>query len=199
MDEKTIVYFRKPGKQNTRRLIRIVRERISTTNISHVVVASTSGETAVTLAAEMKDSDCPVICVAEHAGFAGGDTQLLTRANRDRLAEMKVPVVVGSHVLSGVERGLSGKFGGVNPVEIMAFTLRLLGCEGIKVAVEIAVMAADAGLIPTDREILTITGSGKGADTAVILKAAHMNNIGELEIREILAKPRQRHGDSPNP
>lgn len=199
MDEKTVLYFRKPGKQNTRRLIRLVKDRIHTLKVSHVVVASTSGDTAVQFARELEESGCSLVCIAEHSGFAGGDKQLLTRKNRDRLEGMGVPVFIGSHVLSGIERGLSSKFGGVNPVEIMAFTLRLLGCEGIKVAVEIAVMAADAGLIPTDREVLVIAGTGKGADTAAVIKAAHMNNIKELEIREILAKPRQRHPDPSSP
>jgi uncharacterized protein len=60
------------------------------------------------------------------------------------------------------------------------------------VAVEVAVMAADAGLVPTDREIIAIGGSGRGADAALVLKAAHMNNFFELEIREVLAKARQR-------
>ena len=77
-------------------------------------------------------------------------------------------------------------------MEIIAHTLRLFGGEGIKVAVEVSVMAADAGLIPTNREIIAVGGSGAGADSAIVLKAAHMNNFFDLEIREIIAKPRQR-------
>lgn len=64
--------------------------------------------------------------------------------------------------------------------------------EDTKVAVEVAVMTADAGLIPTDREIIAVGGSGGGADAAIVLKAAHTNNFFDLEIREIIAKPRQR-------
>jgi hypothetical protein len=70
--------------------------------------------------------------------------------------------------------------------------LRQFGGEGLKVAVEVAVMAADAGLIPTDREVIAVGGTGRGADTAIVLKAAHMNNFFDLEVREIIAKPRQR-------
>ena len=77
-------------------------------------------------------------------------------------------------------------------MEIIAHTLRLFGGEGIKVAVEVSVMAADAGLIPTSREIIAVGGSSGGADSAIVLKAAHMNNFFDLEIREIIAKPRQR-------
>ena len=59
-------------------------------------------------------------------------------------------------------------------------------------AVEVAVMAADAGLAPTDREIIAVGGTGRGADTALVLRAAHMNSFFDLEIREIICKPRQR-------
>ncbi len=46
--------------------------------------------------------------------------------------------------------------------------------------------------IPTDREGITVGGSGGGADAAIVLKAVHTSNFFDLEIREILAKPRQR-------
>ena len=64
--------------------------------------------------------------------------------------------------------------------------------HGIKVAVEVAIMAADAGLLPTDRKVIAVRGSGGDADTAIVLKAAHMNNFFDLEVRKILGKPRQR-------
>ena len=56
--------------------------------------------------------------------------------------------------------------------------------------VEISIMAADAGLIPTDTEIIAVGGSGKGADAAAVIKPAHMNNFFDLEIREIIAMRR---------
>ena len=46
------------------------------------------------------------------------------------------------------------------------------------------------GITPT--EIIALGGNGGGADTAIVLKAAHMNNFFDLEVREILTKPRQR-------
>ena len=62
--------------------------------------------------------------------------------------------------------------------------------QGVKVCVEIAVMALDAGLIPHGEEIIVVAGSGRGADTAVIMHPAHANNILETKINEILCKPR---------
>ena len=63
-------------------------------------------------------------------------------------------------------------------------------CHGMKVAVEIALMAVDAGLLDPDREAIAIAGTGEGADTAVIIRPACTRKFRELEIREILAKPR---------
>ena len=51
-------------------------------------------------------------------------------------------------------------------------------------------MAADAGLLPTDKEVIAIGGTAKGVDTAVVLKPAHMGNFFDLKINEIIAMPR---------
>ena len=100
-----------------------------------------------------------------------------------------IRVLAATHVLSGAERGISRKHGGVGPVELMADTLRMLG-QGVKVCVEIAVMALDAGLIPHGEEIMAVAGSGRGADTAVIMHPAHANNILDTKINEIVCKPK---------
>ncbi len=61
--------------------------------------------------------------------------------------------------------------------------------EGTKVCVEITLMAADAGLIPADRDVVAIAGSGKGADTALRIKPANAARLFDLRIREVIAKP----------
>jgi hypothetical protein len=94
----------------------------------------------------------------------------------------------GAHALSGLERSVAKKHSGVYPVLLIADTLRLLG-QGTKVAVEVAVMAADAGML-TGKDIISIGGSGGGADTALVLKPAHQNNFFDLRIKEIICKPR---------
>ena len=102
---------------------------------------------------------------------------------------MGVQIYVGSHSLSGVGRGISNKFGGITPVEIIAATLRIFS-QGVKVGVEISIMAADAGLIPTDLEVIAVGGTGKGLDSAIVLKPVHMGNFFDLKINEIIAMPR---------
>lgn len=60
----------------------------------------------------------------------------------------------------------------------------------MKVCVEIVLMAADASLIGVDREVISIAGTGEGADTVIVVKPAYPRNFHEFEIREVLAKPR---------
>ena len=91
-------------------------------------------------------------------------------------------------MLSGAERGMSRKFGGVYPMEIIANTLRMLG-QGTKVCVEISVMALDAGLIPYGEDVIAVGGTDEGADTAIILRPAHAADIFDTWISEILCKP----------
>jgi hypothetical protein len=72
--------------------------------------------------------------------------------------------------------------------EIMAYTLRIFG-EGMKVACEISLMAADAGLIRTGEPTVAIAGSGRGADTAIVLTAANAQAFFEMKVMEVLCKP----------
>jgi hypothetical protein len=60
----------------------------------------------------------------------------------------------------------------------------------MKVVVEIVAMAADAGVIPTDKDVVSIGGTGKGADTALLIKPANAARFFDLKIKEIIAKPR---------
>jgi len=72
--------------------------------------------------------------------------------------------------------------------ELIAHTLYCFS-QGMKVAVEIAVMAADANLISPKEEVIAIGGTGQGADTAIVVKPAYSTNFFDLKIREIIAMP----------
>ena len=72
-------------------------------------------------------------------------------------------------------------------VERAADTLRLFG-QGTKVAVEIAIMAADGGAL-SGKDIVSIGGTGHGADTALILKPANQSHLFDMRIREVVCKP----------
>ncbi len=185
--EKSIHYFENPGIENTDKVIELVKKRKDELGIDHIVIASATGSSGVKLAKNIDDTH--IVNVTHHAGFKGGDELEITAENRKELEDRDVQIYAGSHALSGVGRGISNKFKGVTPVEVIAQTLRMFS-QGVKVCVEISIMAADGGLLPTDSEIIAIGGTGTGVDTAVVLKAAHQGNFFDLRIHEIIAMPR---------
>ncbi len=193
MAVKQILYFDRPGHQNTSQVINAVKKRVKELGIKYVVTASNSGKTGLKLWHALQGTGCTLISVTEYAGSYGKDTVPLSEKTKKDMERKGIKTLVCSHAFSGVGRAVSKKFGGTSHVEIIAQTLKQFGGEGIKVAVEVALMAADAGLIPTGKEIIGVGGTSSGADSAIVLKAAHMNNYFDLEIREIIAKPRQRN------
>jgi len=57
----------------------------------------------------------------------------------------------------------------------------------MKVVCEMALMAADAGLARTDEDVICIAGSGRGADTAVVLRPVNLIDFFDLKIRGFFA------------
>jgi hypothetical protein len=109
---------------------------------------------------------------------------------RQKLAERGARLLTTTHLLAGVDRAVRNKFGGLYPAEIIAQSLRMLG-QGVKVCVEIACMALDAGLIPYGQEVVAVAGSATGADTAVVIVPAHSNQFFDTKVKEIICKPRE--------
>lgn len=68
-------------------------------------------------------------------------------------------------------------------------TLLYSFCQGIKVRIEIALMVTDAGYLTTGERAIVVSGTGKGADTAVVIQAGSTRNPQNLRVNEILCKP----------
>ncbi|MDR2933028.1 MAG: hypothetical protein LBV27_07965 [Oscillospiraceae bacterium] len=180
------MYFSKPGPANTEQTARLALKTALSRNIKHIVVASNTGDSVLPL---IKGADgIKIICVTHADGFAENGKNEMSAQTRARLEADGVTVLTATHVLSGVERGISRKVGGMYPAEIMAYTLRMFGA-GVKVCVETAIMALDAGAVPFGDKIIAIGGTGRGADTAVILSPAHANAVFDTYIHEIICKP----------
>jgi hypothetical protein len=156
-------------------------------DISNVIVASTSGKTG-SLATRFFPGRNLVI-VSHSTGFLKPDFQQLLPEQKRQIEEAGAKVLTCQHALGGVGRAVRIKLGTYELEEIIAFTLRVFG-QGTKVAIEIAFMAADAGLISTMEACMSIGGTEQGADTAILLIPAHAQNFFDLQVLEILAKPR---------
>ena len=187
MTDRSTRWFMAAG-DHTEATIGIVTERLEQGGIEHVVVATTSGATGVRFADALRDHDVTIVCVTHHVGFKGGDGDQLEPEHAEAIRASGGKILTTSHALSGVARSVSKAFGGTSSLEMIAHTLRLFG-QGMKVCAEIAVMAADAGLIPTDRDVICVGGTGRGADTAVVLMPAHANAFFEMRFRETLCRP----------
>ena len=167
--------FEKQGRQNTEAALKLAIEAAREEGIHKIVVASTTGATAKKLA-EM-----------EHEGKHEAQ---MSDEMRQELEAMGVTVYVASHALSGAERGLSVKLGGFGPVEVAAHALRIIG-RGVKVCVEISMMAADAGLVELHEPIVAVAGTGGGADTAVVIRPAPTAEFLDSKVDRIICMPRQ--------
>lgn len=177
--------FEKPGKINTDQTLSLARERCRALGIDEVVVASTTGDTAykaLEIFAGLK-----LVVVTYHCGFREPFRNVMDDQVKLDLVERGASVVAATHALSGVERAVAKKHSGVYPALLVADTLRLFG-QGVKVAVEIAIMAADAGAL-SGADIVSIGGTGRGADAALVLKPANQSDLFDMRIREVICKP----------
>lgn len=185
MELKT-VYFAKPGRENTEEVLRIAKERANELGIKTVLIASTSGETAVKAAEFFKGMK--VVAVSHAAGFREPDSQEFSAENREIFEGKGGVILTTTHAFSGVSRAIRRKFNTYVIGDMIAYTLRLFG-EGMKVVCEIAIMAADSGLASTEEDIIVIAGTGHGADTAAVLTPVNSHDFFDLKIKEILCKP----------
>ena len=181
--------FEKPGPGNTDDACRIAIERASAIN-SVIVSASTEGDAGARLCqlAEEMGYQGKIVIVTHAYGSREPGKNAMKEEHREAMLKHGARLVTAAHALSGVERGMSTKFQGVYPAEIIANSLRMLS-QGIKVVVEIGSMALDAGAIDYGSEIICLGGTGRGLDTAVVMTPSHANRIFETNIHEVLCMP----------
>ena len=181
------VFFDRPGSDNTTPTLSLAKRRADELGVETILVATTRGETGVQAARLFQGYD--VVVVSHSAGFGGSNTQELTPENRSAIEQAGGTVLTCQHAFGGVNRAVRRKWGTYQLDEIIAQTLRTFG-EGTKVCFEMALMAADAGLVEVGEPCVAIAGTGRGADTAMVLIPANAQDAFDVRIMEILAKPR---------
>lgn len=193
MVEKSIIYFQKCGKANTEETIKASKRRAEELNIRNIVVATTRGTTALAASEIFNDPKYNIVAVtlSYGTGQAYGKGFYMTSEERKRLVERGVTVYTGLHALGhNVGSSFRKRYKGESVESVVQDTLYRF-CVGMKVCVEVVLMAADAGLIPVNEEVIAIGGTGWGADTSVVIRPACSEFFHDLEIREIVAKPRE--------
>jgi uncharacterized protein len=189
--EQKITYFEKPGgEENTVKTLALAKTRAEQLGIKTFIVATTEGKTAVRAVDVFKGYK--VIIVTHVEGFREPNVQELTLENRKAIESKGGIIVTTAHALGGLQRAMSS----TTPAplshaigDVAAMTLRMFG-QGMKVACEIAAMAADAGLVRVDEEAVSIGGTGRGADTAIVVQPSNVHRFFQMKVKEIICKPR---------
>ena len=185
--ESRTVYFENPGSENTEAVLRIARQQAEELGIKDIVVASTRGDTAVKAMDAFQG--LRVIVVSHVTGLREANIQEFTEKNRQTVESKGGIILTAAHAFHGLSAAMRNKYNTYVIGDIIANTLRVFG-QGVKVACEIALMAADAGLVRTDEDVISIAGTSRGADTAIVLRPVNTHNFFDLKVKEILCKPR---------
>ncbi|HIE39059.1 MAG TPA: hypothetical protein EYH30_00995 [Anaerolineales bacterium] len=181
------VYFERPGPQNTEQTLEMARRRAEELGVKTVLVASTTGETGARAVEVFHGLE--VVVVTHSTGFRGPNVQELLPEHEAAIRARGGRILTCQHAFGGVNRAVRKKMGTYLTDEIIAYTLRTFG-EGMKVCLEIALMAADAGQVAVGEPCIAVAGTGRGADTAVVLTPANAQSFFDLQVMEVLAKPR---------
>lgn len=191
---KTTYYFDNPGPENTPDCAAFAVERAKDLGINKIVVASSGGRTAGIFYEAVRDTGIDLIVVTHVVGFSEPGVWEFPADTAADLESKGVRIIKGTHALSGLERAISRshKLGGSSRTEAVAEALRRTVAVGLKVAVECTLIAADQGEVPVDSEIIAVGGTASGADTVCVIKPAHTVDFFSLQVREIVAMPRNR-------
>lgn len=170
---KPIVYFDRPGQENTDEVLNVVRTRLDEGDVSKIIVATTKGITGLRFAKAFKGK-AEVIAISH---------EKMEIDYRKEMEELGAKPAEGSH-LPFHAKGM----------DVVRETLFTMG-QGFKVALEIVLIATDMGLVPPYNRLIAVGGTARGADTAIVARstttaeAFTRDETKRLEVREILCMP----------
>lgn len=171
MQAVQVTYFDKTSDEDPERItgetLRLAKSRGEELGIMHFVIASSTGFVA------KKALD---VLVDRALVFVGEVRDWYDKGFLKELESKNVPVIFSHEV----------KYSYAGDVQV---AFRHLS-EGAKVCPEIVMIAADKDLIPVGKEVMAIAGTGSGADTSMVVVSAKSRSFRELEIRELICKPR---------
>lgn len=196
MSKTTVHIFEKEGVQNTETTLQAVKERASQLNIKQLVVATTTGQTALTCAElmpEMQTIAGVLMHAVDYDVYVQRPAGKLKAPHPDILAQARekgVQFYQGVHsLLGGVDSAIRDRFGGLSPVGLISHAYMSIS-TGTKVAVESTMMAADGGLLDMSNDVIALGGYRGGADTALVIKPAFTHKFFSLRVREFICLPR---------
>ncbi len=188
MIEAKTVYFENPGKENTKETLELSVQAAKTIESKTLLLSSTTGYSAE-MALDMIDDEINLVVIGHSYGFKEPGKNEMDPKTIKRLKDTKnASVFFATHAFTGIEKSFSSKYGGMYPHRMIADTLRIFS-QGTKVIFEDMIMAADAGLIPIHEDIVSAGGTGRGLDTAMVIKSVHAGELFNSAVSRILCLP----------
>jgi hypothetical protein len=186
-----VTYFKQGGPKNTDTALQVSKKYADEFSVKDIIIASTTGMTAQKSLDYFSPTEFNIVILTHSYYFAGLDKkQEFPEQLMNELREKGLKIFSMTHALGAVSRSFRLALNQWMPVEIMAKYLRQNFCQGVKVCMEIAAMAADAGLISDlNKDIICIAGTGRGADTVCLIKPMPTSMFDKLRVKAIFAKP----------
>lgn len=186
-----VTYFKQGGPKNTDTALKIAKKYAEQFSVKDIIIASTTGMTAKKSINYFSPSSNNLVILTHSYYFTGVDKrQEFPEALMEELKKKGFKVFSMTHALGAVSRSFRLALNQWMPVEIMAKYLRQNFCQGVKVCMEIAAMAVDAGLIcDIKRDVICIAGTGRGADTVCLITPMPTSKFDKLRVKAIFAKP----------
>jgi uncharacterized protein len=193
------LFFEHPGAENTAKVVRAVRLRLRRKDIAKVLVASESGQLALELGKAL--APIPVICVTY-------DPATRQRYHKPELRKDEL-LKRGLTVVDTIPEPLTRELTFRNwwekktlpltgpSADLFWMTLICVGGHGFRTAVEIVFTAVEAGVVQVGERVVSMAGTGWGADSAIVMRASRFEDtVGEdpekrMKVEEILAMPKR--------
>lgn len=163
--------------------------------MNKVVIASETGRSAIKALNVFSGTNIKMIVVTHFPATTWGPKGKIPiglkrkeyAENLKKLEESGVKIVQSTRPFAPPSRSIDWNF--PTPEGIVDKTLEIFGA-GTKIAIEVAIMATDAGELNEGEEVVSCAGTYKGLDTALTVKTAYSANFfKEFEVEEIIAKP----------
>ena len=177
MEAKPSLYFDEGGPEHSQATLQAAKERAMHIKPEAVIVTSSTGKTALEAAHIFADSGIRVIAVpfqkhlwVKHTPL---DPQLTSQCRKLGVEFLPDDPIV--HLLDSERPDIVNAWRTVS--------------QGFKVALQVASMCVDTGLLKAGAHVISIGGSGRGADTAVSIQTHGYADVLNSNITEIIAMP----------
>lgn len=196
-EARSTFYFESCGEINTKKTIELAIERAKLLGIKTMIVASETGLSALKLAEMCTDTDVRIIVVTSPRGTKVegtpiGDLRIGIENGsiRSKLLKEEVDIVQGTDPFFSIDAPLQER-GFPTTTYIIRRVFSLFG-SGIGVGIVAAMMATDAGGVPSGEDVVSLAGDWIGLSSAIVVETANTRDFlkqGPV-IKEIICKPR---------